>query len=385
MARKSTSHRRAWGQIRRLPSGNYQASYLGPDGCRYTADTTYTTRSRAEGWLADERRLIENRDWTPPKIREATQTAKAVALGDYAEQWLAHRPIKERTRVHYRTILHTHITPQLGDVPLGYLTAPAVRAWHASTAESAATLRAHAYGLLHAICATAVDDGLLAANPCTIRGASRAHPQRDPVILDVAEVAGLADAITPRYRALVLILAWTGVRWGEATELRRHDVGPGAETVTVARGVTHRRGCRITGTKSDRIRRVVVPPHIRADAKHHLDTFVAADPDALLFPAPRGSVCGHLTDRTFRYHLNPALAKIGRDGITNPRPTVHGLRYYAGTQAARVGNLVEVMAILGHTTPATSLRYQHMASGRPAEVADALSALAADGRHLDPR
>ncbi len=49
MALNTTNHRRAWGQIRKLPSGNYQASYLGPDRCRYTAEVTCTTRGRAEG------------------------------------------------------------------------------------------------------------------------------------------------------------------------------------------------------------------------------------------------------------------------------------------------------------------------------------------------
>jgi hypothetical protein len=64
MARNTTNDRRAWGQVRKLPSGDYQASYLGPDRCRYTAEVTYSTRVRAEGWLADERRLIENSEWT---------------------------------------------------------------------------------------------------------------------------------------------------------------------------------------------------------------------------------------------------------------------------------------------------------------------------------
>ncbi|HWS91146.1 MAG TPA: hypothetical protein VN306_01180 [Mycobacterium sp.] len=53
---------------------------------------------------------------------------------------------------------------------------------------------------------------------------------------------------------------------------------------------------------------------------------------------------------------------------------MHGLRHYAGTQAARVDNLVEVMAMLGHSTVATSLRYQQIVSGRDAEIADALAA-----------
>ncbi len=379
MARTTTHPRRTWGQIRRLPSGNYQASYSGPDGCRYTADTTYTTRTRAEGWLADERRLIENREWKPPAVRAEEARAKAIMLADYADDWLAQRtvngkPLKHRTRLHYRAMLDKHITPELGQIPMAYLTAPAVRAWHAGMDPDAPTIRAHAYGLLHAICATAVDDELIAANPCRIKGATRTPRKREPIILTPGEVAALADAIDEHYRALVLICAWCGTRWGEVTELRRKDISPRAETITVARGVTHRGGvCKSDTTKSSRVRRVVVPPHIRADIKHHLDTFVNADPDALLFGPPR-SGC-HLNDRTFRYQFAPALAAIGRSGVT-----VHMLRHFAGTQAARVGNLVEVMAMLGHSTVGASLRYQQVVSGRPAQVAEALSELAADAR-----
>jgi integrase len=281
MARKTATHRRAWGQIRRLPSGNYQASYRGPDGCRYAADTTYSTRGRAEGWLADERRLIENREWKPPAVRATEQRAKAMMLADYADEWLAQRELRPRTRLHYRALLDQHITPALGKIPLGYLTAPAVRAWHANLDKDAPTIRAHAYGLLHAICATAVDDELMAVNPCRIKGATRAPRKRQPVILTPGEVAALADAITPQHRALVLICAWVGTRFGEVTELRRADIGPGVETITVARGVTHRGGvCKIDTPKSKRVRTVAVPPHIRADIKHHLDTFTDADPDA---------------------------------------------------------------------------------------------------------
>ena len=43
---------------------------------------------------------------------------------------------------------------------------------------------------------------------------------------------------------------------------------------------------------------------------------------------------------------------------------------------ARVGNLVETMNHLGHSTVAASLRYQHMVSGRDVEIAHQLSALA---------
>jgi len=191
-------------------------------------------------------------------------------------------------------------------------------------------------------------------------------------------VQALADAIRPeRLRALVLVLAWTGVRWGEAIELRRQDVTEGAKAIRVGRAVTHRDGCRIDTPKSGKGRMVIVPPHIRADLLVHLDTNVGADQAAQLFPAVHGC---HLNDRVFRDYLRPALKSIGREDLR-----IHDLRHFAGTQAARVGNLPETMARLGHSTPKASLIYQGIASGRAEEVAEALSKLAKRGTVTDAK
>ncbi len=162
-SRPETTRRRTWGRT-----------------AAATAETTYTTRPRAEGWSADERRLIENHDWKPPAARTAAQAAAALTLADYAEAWLAQRRIKERTRVHYRALLERHINGALGNVALAELSPAPVRAWHAALAPDAPTLRAHAYGLLHGICKTAGDDELIAANPCRITGATKTHPRRQP-------------------------------------------------------------------------------------------------------------------------------------------------------------------------------------------------------------
>jgi hypothetical protein len=73
----------------------------------------------------------------------------------------------------------------------------------------------------------------------------------------------------------------------------------------------------------------------------------------------------------FRGYFTPALAAIGREGVQ-----IHDLRHFAGTQTARVGNLVETMARLGHFTVKAGLTYQQTVNGRDVEVAEALSALA---------
>ena len=90
-----------------------------------------------------------------------------------------------------------------------------MRAWHATTLVDEPTYRSHAYGLLHAVLATAVADGHLPANPAQISGAGSAASKKQAVILDVAEVGQLADAIDERFKALVLISAWCGLRWAK--------------------------------------------------------------------------------------------------------------------------------------------------------------------------
>jgi integrase len=78
-----------------------------------------------------------------------------------------------------------------------------------------------------------------------------------------------------------------------------------------------------------------------------------------------------LIDKVFRESFVPAVKKAGRQGV---RP--HDLRHFAGSQVARVGNLVETMNHLGHSTVTASLRYQHLVSGRDVEIANQLSVLA---------
>ena len=127
-----------------------------------------------------------------------------------------------------------------------------------------------------------------------------------------------------------------GVRWGEVIELQRKDIDKDCEVLYIRRAVTHRRSCRVDTPKSGKGRAVVIPSHIRDDLKHHLTTYVGKEPDAQLFPATRGGC--HLNDKVFRDYLAPALKTVGREDRR-----IHDLRHFAGSQTARVGNLVETM------------------------------------------
>ena len=64
-----TARHRGFGWLRKLPSKRWQASYVGPDLARHYAPSTFGAKVDAEGWLADEKRLIEKDEWTPPGRR----------------------------------------------------------------------------------------------------------------------------------------------------------------------------------------------------------------------------------------------------------------------------------------------------------------------------
>lgn len=366
---------RGWGHVRKERSGRWSASYVGPDGQRHRAPMTYEKRADADGWLHDERRALERDSrgiapWTAPAERHTQRWMQGEVLSVYGKRWIAERTLKPTSRALYESKFAHHIEPALGEIPVRALTADRVRSWWASLDSAYPRSNAQCYNLLRAICGTAVKDGVLAANPCQIERTS-APRRREPVILDPPELAALAEKMPERYRMLVLLAAWCGLRWGEVIELRRRDVGAGCEMLSVARAVTHRGECRIDTPKSGKSRNIVIPPHIRGALKHHLDTHVKAEDEALLFPAARGGC--HLNDTVFaKSHFRPALAGIGREGVH-----LHDLRHFAGTMTSRVGGTVaETMRRLGHSTVSASMAYQAAVDQRDVEIAAALSRLA---------
>ena len=73
--------------------------------------------------------------------------------------------------------------------------------------------------LLHAILTTATDDRIVRRNPCRIENAAKEDsPEREIVPLPI--VFALANAVPVRYRALILLATFAGLRWGELAALR---------------------------------------------------------------------------------------------------------------------------------------------------------------------
>ena len=60
----TATEKRDFGNVRKLPSGNWQARYRGPDGRDHRAPTTFVRRGHAERWL------LRERDAMTPKARQ---------------------------------------------------------------------------------------------------------------------------------------------------------------------------------------------------------------------------------------------------------------------------------------------------------------------------
>jgi integrase len=362
------ARRRSFGNVIKERSGRYRARYTQPGTTRWVnAPMTFDTKLDAQAWLATVHADLVRGAWLP--------TDSDITLRQYTATWLEHRTLKDRTREHYAKLLDRHILPALGATPIRRLTPAAVREWHAKTATGTPTVRAHAYMLLKTICATAVSDDLLPANPCRIRGAGQAKrvSRTEPAALD--ELATIVDAMPERYKLMVLLAAWCGLRFGELTELRGRDLDTKQGVIRLRRAVVWVGGKPVVTTPKSHAgtRDVNIPAGLLPAAREHLLRH-GVGRDGLLFPAARTDT--HMRPATLARVFYTAREKAGR-----PDLRFHDLRHTGAVLAAGTGaTLAELMARLGHSTPQAAMRYQHAAKGRDAQIAAALDELLAEGR-----
>ena len=352
--------RRRFGYVRKLPSGRYQASFVGPSGLRQSAPSTFKTRTDADRWLAAAEADISRGAWLNEGLGRES-------FGNYARAWLHNHPkMGPRYRETCERNLRLHLVP-LQDVPLRALTPAVVREWYASAQRGSGgrTSIMQAYRFLRAVMSTAVRDGAIVKNPCQITGAGSDRAKERPVATP-AEVVALVAAITPRYRAAVLLAAWCGLRRGEVLGLRLADVDLMAGTVTVRRNrvelLENNRAAFDAEPKTDAGKRtVVIPPHVMPVLADHMATWAGSD---RVFVGRDGRP---MRGDAIRQAFDRARRKAGMPGFR-----FHDLRHTGQTLAAATGATVkDLMRRLGHASPVASYRYLHAVDGRDAEIAAA--------------
>lgn len=368
--------RRRFGWVRKLPSGRFQASYLGPDGRRRMAPETFERKGDADRWLSVVESEVLRGEWTDPLLGR-------VPFGEYGQRWITEHRLGERTREEYRSLWRHHVAPYLGHIELAELSTGTIRSWRANLLGDGRSedRTAKAYRLVRAILNTAVDDGRIKRNPCRIKSAGE-HRTAERATASVAQVYALAERMPDRFRVLVLAAAFTGLRWGELIGLRRCDVDLDGRVLYVRRRLAQlsRGGMQTGAPKSTAgVRNVAVPAVLADELRRHIARFAGPGAEGLVFRGEKGAM---LRRGNFGRAVKwPAMV------VAAGLPAgfhFHDLRHTGNQLAANSGATTrELMHRMGHGSMRAALVYQHATTDRDRNIADALGALIDAGRKDD--
>lgn len=381
----------SFGTIDKRPNGRYRARYTAPDPHgtsgltpaqrRVSAPATFATKAEARSWLSRQHASIADGSWVHPdeaaKLAEAEAAIRAVTFGAYADKWVRERtnakgePIRPRTRKEYERMLISEngFLTEWRTTPLAVITADAVRSWRAKHLDSGhLTATARSYDLMKSILKTAVEDGLIDTNPCNVKGGSLTSTKRKVRPPTDAELEQLIEAIDSRYKALVVVAAAGGLRYGECLALRTDDViveRDGAGEVDCVRLVVDDAVVEGAGipresgqVKSEAgIRGISI---FGSDARIIAEHVAGLPAGALLWTDTQGR---YVSQSSVNNAWWKARTKVGCTDVT-----FHSLRHYQGTRYARTGaTLAEIMARLGHGSVRAAMRYQHDAEQERAD------------------
>jgi integrase len=336
---------RSWGSVRRLRSGRWQAR-TGPDPItgERTTISTYERKADADAALARAREERRVGGFVAPR-------AGKVLFAELAEQWLATRSTRPSTAARDVSYLRSKILPYLGHLEVARIDPGVLRRWVAELNQrglSPATV-VKAHQIVSKILAHAATDRLIPVNPSTLIDNLPRIPASKRRALSDEEVAALVVAMDARYRAMVLIGAFCGLRPGELIALRCDRLNLLRGTVDVTETATDVGGRVVLGPPKTAagVRQVPMPRAVVTALAQHLTTLGAAGDD-LLFPAPGG---GYLRLNGWRQRFwYRAVAAAGIDPPISP----HQLRHTAVTRWVREGvDLVTVARRAGHESVKT--------------------------------
>jgi len=276
------TNRRHFGNVRKLPSGRYQASYW-QGGERHLADTTFSTKADAQACLSTMETDILRGGWINPKSSRVTLDALAI-------EWLTVNPQKRSsTFARDNSILRVHVLPTLGKRPLATVTRRDIQSlvdkWASVNAPSTVSRQ---YATLRAMFSYAEDTERLVRNPCRRIRLPRSRLVERPV-LKSQELEFLAEVLGPDQAIFMWMGAILGLRWAEVAGLTVNRLNLLEGKVTVDRQMT-RSGQLDVPKSTAGVRTFACPKWLIEEMAQHLAWrgLSAKDGDQLVFVSPDG-------------------------------------------------------------------------------------------------
>ena len=212
--------------IKRREDGQWRARYRDESSREHAKH--FARKIDAQRWIDETTAAVVTGQYVDPKAGKTT-------VREYAKAWQGAQVTREHTRRNIDIALRLHVLPHIGSHTLGSVRPSDMQALVKTLSGTLApgTVR-ETYKIAGRMFAAAVDDRVLAASPC-----HRVRLPRDDrsevVAPTVEQVTALAAAVPARYRALVVLLAGSGMRIGEVLGLNVSDVDFLRRTVKVER------------------------------------------------------------------------------------------------------------------------------------------------------
>ncbi|WP_394276432.1 tyrosine-type recombinase/integrase [Luteococcus sp.] len=354
----------AGGKVRKTV--RYRVRYR--DGAGQEHAESFARALDAERRRAEIEMQLQEGRWLDPRRGD-------MPFRQWAEPWVQTRhDLRPTTRARLETTMAKQVLPTFGDVPLRRINSARIAEWVQelmAQGYSAATVRKAVFALRQCLQA-AVDDRRISFN-AAIRVNLPTERAKTPRFLTQRELERLVDAMPDKYKALVLVGGYAGLRWGEAAGLTRSHIDATRSRIIVEHTAVEVHGVVHLGQepKTRRSKRSIpVARAVMRRIEEHLDTFVGPGADDLVFIGTHG---GPLFRGTFGRHVwRPAVKAAGLDGFT-----FHGLRHsFVAILVAAGCNVREVSEWAGHNSVAFTLtRYGGLFADGADEAVDRLDAL----------
>lgn len=299
--------------------------------------------------------------WETPK--------EEVSLNEFYQQWIKtkSKTLKDGTLKDYADTFRLHILPSLGDKKLADIKPADVQACINLIEGKPATAN-KTYRYLRNFLNFAVDMEVIARTPCRRIGVPSGSREAEFDILRLDEVQQVLEVTDESIRPLVAVLAYSGLRIGEALGLKWKDVDFEARCIRVER--TWTRNNAWSTLKSKRSRRAV-------PLTSTLATILAESYESANRPSPDTVVFSHngtrpLDHSNVRRKFNKALTNAG---VRHVR--IHDLRHTYATNMLACGCSIKALQYaLGHSTATLTLdTYAHYFPESAAEAVSRFDAL----------
>lgn len=326
--------------IHRLPNGTYKVRYR--VGHKQFSRNGFITKREAQAWEAEQLKKIRNHSWLDPKASRAV-------LSDVYSEWIQNKSVADKTRLDYQEVWSNCVAPHLGFFQLAALTPQVFVSWVAELENRYSASRVRkSISIVSQILDWAIVTDRLSDNPLKralpFLKQHRSHrptERRETRYLTHEEVQRLA-AHCSAYRDMILVMAYTGLRFGEVTALQAQDVDLLRGRIMVSRAWSDVSGKLLSvPPKSGKARTIPLPRSLRLLLEQRLESLTSLTD--LVFTTQAGKPIRY--SRWRRDHFDPAVQAAGLTGL---RP--HGLRHTYAALAVKSGANPKVLQeTMGHS------------------------------------